>query len=258
MDERTDQPSIDVAAAGWAALGALLLNIATWLNSSEAKAVTGSPSADDVIALLIGLIGVALFIPLVRQLFDIYKQRWILPYGIAGIALLLLGGAIGFNISHLSDSSPAYPHTVLVPMNPIPLKGLPVVRQNEPILFNVGLSNLGPGLAREVTWAGRIKVFNTPTSNTEEAAFVDEMSNDLVPKISMDLPPGKSSYTTLMLGLNEAHVQAISNDSERIYVFLVGSWEDESGTHNFEQCVYLRPPGNEAVWRACNSHNVLH
>lgn len=151
----------------------------------------------------------------------------------------------------------AYPAAMVTLHVPMIISHLPI-GENEPIYINVGLDNRSPDLARNVRWNGTVRLFNSPNSNYEESQFLDELSNGMLLQIPFDLPPYQEKFKTLAIQLNEDELADVRKDNKRVYVLTKSSWEDKSGAHNSESCVYVLHPDHDPAWPTCNSHNYLH
>ena len=266
VPEREDDPPLekDPAASGtraaeMAALGALLITAAQWLNSGEGKESTGAQSSNDAIAIFLFLVGALLFIPIIVRVVKSLRSRSPRTYGyfFGAVAMVLLGRSIGVYTAGRPTNDPPFPRANVYSHEPQVRSGVPVVAKGKVSAFDLAVTNKGPEFARDVTWNVGIRLVPTPVSRAAEKSMVDEIAGDVSMRARKDMPPGDTSWNTHGLQFKDEDIDAIASETKRLYFLYRSEWVDPSGAHKAEKCVYLQPPGTNPIWRNCASHNDI-
>ena len=150
-----------------------------------------------------------------------------------------------------------YPATLITAKMPVVRSGTPVLKAGHVTRIDVTIWNQGENLARNVEWGAMLKTPETPVSRTEEKLVLDKWSSQMKLLSKKDLAPNDGEWSNFNLRFYKDTVEAVRNEIRRLYILIKFSWEDSSGMHQGEKCVYLRPPGTDDVWRKCDSHNFV-
>lgn len=237
--------------AALAALGGALLWLAALALTDQAHALTGAPVLNIIAFLVFGGSGLGCYVPLVCEYVGYYtipKMRNVL----VTIALLLLGGAVGFRISDWII--PGDPATLVRPARKV-IAGIPV-QNGRQVVINVYFNNVGHRLAKEVVWGSAYVVVATPDAVAAEKQMLDEQYDRMVMRRTRpELAPGEDVYMTHYIDLSPADVEAIHNFDKRIYVLSRVTWTDATGDHEYERCSFQS--GTNTAWGTCLSHNTI-
>jgi len=253
-DKKVPPYEVSSVAVGWATVGGLLVGMAALLLTPEAKGMLGHPVLNDILAGIMAVVGIALFSPLVGEL---RKTLPNLKYAAVILAMLLVGGAIGFTLRDLVNSGPRDPTALVRPYKPQLASAF--MQANQPMLINIGVINKGPAVARNLRYGAGLKVFTAPTSSTEETAFLDEFATQIDASLRHSaVAPGEGDWTTLSLTLNDEDATAIRAGAKRMYLLIKFMWEDTSGAHVSEECLSPHESAKHVVWHYCDSTSHIY
>ena len=257
---RLDKVEPDSGLAQYGLAGGFILSVASIVVSDEAGRLFPQPPWwNEATSIALFVIAGYLTFPGLRQfLFGARSDSTAVLREISKAVIFILIGAGAFlNFAPDDATTRPFPNTVLSISMPEVLSGLPVISPQKAVMINVGVSNQGPGVARDVNWAGTIQTIRTPLSMSEEESFFNEISKKATREKKSDLVPGRKNYSTLIIRLDEEQIRDIQRDEKRVYIFTKVSWVDSSGKHESASCFYLQPPGTKPVWRLCGSHNYV-
>src|SRR5690606_24310228 len=115
----------------------------------------------------------------------------------------------------------------------------------------------GPDIARDLRWYSLGKFTLAHSSLASEEMFLkelaDEVSDGLNVQIQRALNPGTHIFGTFPQTFTDANVDQLRAGTLLLYIMTVATWKDAGGSHMIEECVYLRPPATDPVWRTCET-----
>ncbi len=126
--------------------------------------------------------------------------------------------------------------------------------------MHVSIRNESPAeIARDLRWGWQAKVTVTPMSAAQESQFLDELESLIYPTLSRAIVyptnPGHSSGISdkHVIEISDVEIQQLRTGNKRIYVMVVGSWEDKNGQQPLKYCAYWNYITH--AWRVCETHN---